>query len=271
MDLQLRGKRALVTGSSAGIGQGIARALAREGASIIVHGRNAERAEAMARELKSAGGEAIVALGDLATDVGAQAVVDTVMAKLGGVDILVNNAGGNDSVQNRNPGWFQMTAQDWTSAHEQNVGSVVRLVLPLAPGMKERGWGRIINISSGGGHEPVPDVANYCAAKAALNNLTVSLSKALTSTGITVNTVSPGCIQTPGFETWMSSVGEQMGWPKDLAGMEQAFLKSFHNVSVGRLGRVEDIADAVAFLASPRAGFITGALFNVDGGHTTGV
>src|SRR6516164_5116386 len=106
MDLQLKDKRAFVTGSNTGIGKGIAAVLAREGATVVIHGRNAERAELAEKDIRSSGGRAIVVLGDLATDAGAKSVADAVVAQLGGIDILVNNAGGNETANFGNPEWF---------------------------------------------------------------------------------------------------------------------------------------------------------------------
>lgn len=268
MDLQLSGKRALVTGSSAGIGQGIAAVLAREGVEVIVHGRNAERAQAVARSITETGAKAHVAVGDLAVEDGAKAVVDAVMAKLGGVDILINNAGGNDAAHNKPTDWLSVPAEDWALTTQQNVISTARLILAFVPGMRDRGWGRVINISSAGATEPTPFVANYCAAKAAVNNLTVSLAKALPHSGVTVNTVSPGCIRTATFDEYLQNVGRQRGWDGDVEALEARFLKEQRPLPVDRLGRVEDIGNMVAYLASPLAAFITGANFRVDGGQS---
>ena len=268
MDLQLKGKRALVTGSNTGIGQGIVRVLAREGATVIVHGRNRERAEASARELRDAGATAHVALGDLTTNEGAQAVVEAVNAELGGVDILVNNAGGNEAANHGNPEWFDVPPEHWVDTTEQNVVSIVRLVHGLAPGMRERGWGRIINISSLGGFQPTRQVPNYCAAKAALLNLTLSLSKALARTGVTVNTVSPGLIRTPMLEDWLAGIGKHMGWEGDFEALEARAVSEMFPLSVSKVGTPEDVGNVVAFLSSPLSAFITGSNLHVDGGQT---
>jgi NAD(P)-dependent dehydrogenase (short-subunit alcohol dehydrogenase family) len=269
MDLQLEGKRALVTGSSAGLGEGTAKVLAREGAIVAVHGRNRERANAVAEQIRKAGGKVMVAIGDLATDEGAKAVAKAVEDELGGVDILVNNAGGyesNDSAQ-----WFDLTTEQWLITFQQNTMATTRMVLALVPGMRERGWGRVINFSTGGGREPGPMMADYCASKAAVQNITMSLSKALARSGITVNCVSPGTIRTERFETWVVDVGHQMGWEGDTDAMEKRFIQEIYPNNVGHAGRLDDIANAVAFLASPLAGFINGANLRVDGGQLQSV
>lgn len=265
MDLQLRGKRALISGSNTGLGQGIARVLAREGAMVLVHGRNTERCRSVADEINRTGGRAFFAVGDLATDEGAQAVAKSGAEQLGGVDILVNNAGGYEG--NESPNWFDISPEKWVITYQQNTLSAARLIQALVPDMRERGWGRVINISTGGGTEPGPLMADYCASKAAIGNLTMSLSKALARTGVTVNTVSPGTIRTSRFETWVVDVGHQMGWEGDTDAMEARFIREIYPNTVGHTGRVEDIANMVAYLVSPLAGFITGANFRVDGGQ----
>lgn len=264
MDLQLSGKRALVSGSSTGIGEGIARALAREGVYVAVHGRNAERANRVADEIVRDGGRAGVVLGDLATDAGARQVADGARELLGSVDILINNAGGYLM-----RGWWDTDAATWSEFYNNDVVSSVRLILQLAPQMQELGWGRIIQISSILGTEPPGLMPYYAASKAAQINLSVSLAKALTGTGITVNTISPGTIVTPSTEQPMRAIAQMRGWGDDLAQIEQRWLSEIlNNPPVARLGRVEDVAHITAFLASPLADFISGINVRLDGGAT---
>jgi NAD(P)-dependent dehydrogenase (short-subunit alcohol dehydrogenase family) len=271
MDLQLKGKRALVTGSNTGIGKGIATVLAREGATVIIHGRNRERAEATVKELQATGAQVQLVLGDVSSPDGAKAVIDGVNA-LGGVDILVNNAGGNEIAGGGNPEWFDVPPEHWVVATEQNIVTIVRLVQGLAPGMKERGWGRIINIGSLGGLQPTQQVPNYCAAKAALVNLTLSLSKALARTGVTVNTVSPGLIRTPFLEGWLAGIGQHMGWDgTSFETLEARATSEMFPLSVSKIGTPEDIGNVVAFLASPLNAYITGSNVHIDGGQTSEV
>ena len=269
MDLELKGKRALVTGSSTGLGEGIAHVLAREGASVVVHGRNAERAQAVAESIEAEGGQAVVALGDLATNEGAKQAADSALSQLGGIDILVNNAGGYEG--NEVPAWFDLTPEKWLETFQMNTLATFRMAKLLVPAMKERGWGRVVNFSTGGAMEPVPQQADYCASKAAIANLTMSLSRELTATGVTVNTLSPGVIRTARFEQWVSGIGQSMGWEGDYHAIESRFIREFFPNTVGHAGRIEDIANAVAFLVSPRADFITGANLRVDGGQLRGL
>lgn len=264
MDLQLSGKRALVSGSSTGIGEGIAKALAREGVFVAVHGRNAERAHAVADDIVKAGGQAGVVLGDLATEEGAQRVADDALELLGNVDILINNAGGYLM-----RGWWDTNATTWSEFYNNDVVSTVRLVLRLAPQMQELGWGRIIQISSILGTEPPGMMPYYAASKAAQINLSVSLAKALTGSGVTVNTISPGTIVTPSTEQPMRAIAQMRGWGSDMAEIEQRWLSEIlNNPPVARLGRVDDVANITTFLASPLSDFISGINIRLDGGAT---
>jgi NAD(P)-dependent dehydrogenase (short-subunit alcohol dehydrogenase family) len=262
VDLQLKGKRAVVTGSSSGIGEAIAKFLAAEGVSVVVHGRREAEAKRVAAEIKAAGGKAVVALGDLGTDAGADAVAKVANDAFDGVDILINNAGAFP----QGP-WLETNAEQWNELYNQNVSSMVRLINRLVPGMKQRGWGRVVAIASGVATSPFSDMGNYSATKGANINLAVSLAKALAGTGITSNAVSPGMIITPGVEDMLKGMAPQLGLrADDMAALEQFAVKNMVPNPSARLGRVEDIAAAVTFLASPLAGYINGANLRVDGG-----
>ena len=162
MDLQLAGKRALVTGSSSGIGEQIAKTLATEGVSVVIYGRREVEARRVAKEVLDAGGKAAVVFGDLSSDTETFEVVKHSLAAFGGIDILVNNAGAFPSKK-----WLDSTAAEWLELYNANVGSVVRLVTQLVPAMKDRRWGRVIMIGSFFGPMPESYVANYSATKVA--------------------------------------------------------------------------------------------------------
>jgi len=267
MDLKLNGKVALVTGSSAGIGEAIAERLAQEGAGVIVHGRNRERAQAVAERITRAGGRAKVAIGDLATDAGAASVIKEALAAFGGVDIVVNNAGGYEATD-----WASATPDKWAEVYNQNVLSMVRVIQGTLEHVKSRGWGRFIQLGSAVGSAPFPGMPDYNVTKAANINMTVSLAKALAGTNVTANTVSPGPVRTPGLEGFFAAVAQQMGVSGTFEQIEPTVIKNaMPSVLVGRAGRPEEIADAVAFLASPRADYITGANLRVDGGFVPAV
>ncbi len=263
MDLKLNGKRALVTGSSSGIGAAIAKLLAAEGASVVVHGRSGERARQIAQEITNSGGKAFVAVGDLSTDGSAAQVASEVVSLLGGVDILVNNAGGPESL-----GWMEVAPDGWTRIYNNNVISMVRMIQHFVPTMKDLGWGRIIQISSCVATQPFASMPHHSAAKTAVLNLTVSLSKELAETGITVNTVSPGVIITPGAERYFRDMAKAKGWGEDWKTIERHVLLSILYNPTGHLGTVGDVATLVAFVSSPVSGYINGANLRVDGGST---
>jgi 3-oxoacyl-[acyl-carrier protein] reductase len=268
MDLNLSGKKALVTGSSSGIGEGIAKTLAREGAIVTVHGRNSDRARRVADEINKTGGKAFVAAGDLIKDAEARRVAETAIKTMGGVDILVNNAGGADGEPVT---WGGGTIEDWREKFEQNLFGSVRLLQALLPRMRTQGWGRIVQVATGWAMQPGTVAVDYAAAKAALVNTTVSLAKDLAGTGITANTISPGPILTPTLERTARGVAKAQDWGESWEEIEKNFVKHIVPNPTGRIGRVEDIAAAVTFLASPLAGYINGANLRVDGGYVTSI
>ncbi|MDX2274545.1 MAG: SDR family oxidoreductase [Hyphomonadaceae bacterium] len=259
----LAGKRAFISGSSSGIGAATARLFAREGAKVFVHGRNPERTEAVAKEI---GSESSWKTADLRDGAAADALIAAVHEQLGGVDILVNNAGGETAADGAID-WLSVTPEDFAAAYNANLISAVRMIRAFAPGMKERGWGRIIQISSGIAHYPTPNMPDYSAAKSAMNTTTESLAKALARTGVTVNTISPGLMLTPSVEGWLRGIAKKANWGDDLATIEKKATERIAANLVGRLGRAEDIANTVLFLAGEGASFINGEDIRVTGGH----
>lgn len=267
MDLGIAGKCALITGSTAGIGAATARMLAAEGVAVIIHGRNAERAEGVRAEIAAAGGKVAVALGDLATDDGAQAAMAAALGAFGGIDILVNNLGQYEPFV---PDWSEATPAQWAATYEANVIAAVRTIRASLGGMKAAGWGRIINIGSGAYTEPPPEFPTYGPSKAALANMSVGLAKALADTGITVNTISPGSVLTDTLKTNLPIMGKASGWEEtDLDALERRFARQWRSL-VSRAGRVEEIAALICFVASTHAAYITGTNYRIDGGaHAT--
>jgi NAD(P)-dependent dehydrogenase (short-subunit alcohol dehydrogenase family) len=263
VDLELRGKVALVTGSTGGIGEAVVRRLGLEGASVVVHGRRAAEAERVVADIVAAGGTAKAALGDLATDEGAQHAARAALAAFGPVDILVNNA-----AVFRTDNWDNLDAADWIDQYDQNVGSIVRIVKYILPPMRDRGWGRIIQMSSVGAVMPSNMTLNYGGTKAAVAVFSTGLAKVLAGTGITVNTVTPGPVLTSMLEGWIRGIAKTRGWSGDMPEWERQFATEVRPNPLGRVGRVEELADLITFLASPRAGFINGANIRVDGGAT---
>ncbi|MFC3996769.1 SDR family NAD(P)-dependent oxidoreductase [Nocardiopsis sediminis] len=259
MDLDLGGRRALVTASSGGIGAEVARRLAGEGCAVLVHGRDPVRADEVARELRAAGGTSDVVLGDLTDDEAAGKVTERACSW--GVDVLVNNAG--PFVEHD---WASAEPEAWLAAVNGNVVSAVRMVRALVPPMRERGWGRVVNVGSRAATTPLPNMVEYSAAKAAVVNMTTSLARHLSGSGITANTVSPGVIVTEGMRRMFEEGAPERGWPQEWSRLEPRVVAEYAPNPSGRLGTGKDIAAAVAFLASPLAGYINGIDLRVDGG-----
>ncbi|MDN2566661.1 SDR family oxidoreductase [Aquibium sp. A9E412] len=249
--LDLSGRTALVTGAGGGIGAGIARRLAAAGAAVALH-YNASRAaaERLAEEIGAAGGRAAAFAADIADPAACPALLGAVAERLGEPDILVNNAG----VQPVEA--FEAIAPDSLRAMmDANLGGPFALVQAFAARLAEAGDrpGAVVNIASIEGLQPAPGHSHYAASKAALIMFTRAAAMELGPRGIRVNAVSPGLIHRDGIEE---------GWPEGVARWRAA-------APLGRLGRPEDIGDAVLFLASDAARWITGANLVVDGGVGT--
>lgn len=263
MELGLTGKRALVTGSNRGTGAAIVRALAREGAFVIVHGPNDGEADPVLDEVVRAGGHGCTTFGDLTSDAGAERVASLARERASAVDILVNNFGRAD------PGkWQSAETDDWIQIYQVNTLSAVRMIRHFAPEMKERGWGRIVQLATIGSTRPNAAMPHYYAAKAALSNLTVSLSKELAGGGVTVNAVSPGLIHAPEIEQYFRYLAQKRGWGDDWNAIEREGVRELMKNPLGRMARMEEVAAAVAFLVSEPAGYINGANLRLDGGAT---
>ena len=246
----IRGKRALVTGSSTGIGAAVARELARLGASVAVHGnKNAEAAEAVAAEIRAAGGKAVVVLGDVSNSASAAQIVADAVAGLGGLDILINNAGAIlDRVTNAA---FDDIAYD--NVYNLNVRSVLSVTKAAYPHLKAAGGGSIINTGSVAGRfGGFGGSAVYASAKAAVHSITRNAAREFAPDHIRVNVVAPGFIITPFHDKTPQSV-------KDTAAAQ---------IPMQRLGTAEDCVGAYVFLASDSmSGYITGQIIDVNGGQ----
>ncbi len=267
MDLQLRGRRALVTGSSSGIGEAIVRLLTEEGARVVVHGRNRERAEKVAGEIGAAG----VAIGELSEDGAAAAVHAEAVAALGGnIEILINNAGGN-SEGNTSKKPAEISVADFMSNYRANTLGAVALCQLCVPDMVAAKFGRIVNVSSAVAMQPNFMGADYSAAKAALLNYTVSLAGSLRGVNVCANVLTPGVILVDGLVRFGRMKFGDDSLTADQVNERLAAEAVFEVPPAGRFGLPKELAMVAAMLASPANGFITGANYRVDGGQTRGL
>ncbi|RWX75985.1 SDR family oxidoreductase [Neorhizobium lilium] len=257
MDLGLTGKRALVLASSRGLGLGIAKALAAEGANVLLVGRSGDRLLENCKEINAAGkGKADWVRGDLAEDNFIEAMVAAVEDKLGGIDILVNNTGGPT------PGTVEdMSIAKLDTFFQSMVLRVITLTNALVPQMKAQSFGRILTVASSGVIEPIPNLALSNTLRAALVGWNKTLATEVAGFGITANMLLPGRIHTDRIDELDGANAKRQG--KSVEEVRSASLKT---IPVGRLGTVEEFGAAGAFLCSGPASYITGTMLRVDGG-----
>jgi len=265
MDLRVKGKRALVTGASSGLGEAIAIMLATEGAEVIIHGRDEQRTQSVRDKINQSGGKAEYALGDLGTDEGADRVVKAALAN-GPIDILINNAG-----VYHGQAWMDVTGKEWLDTYNTNVVSGIRMVQRLLPQMRQLGWGRIVQIGSIAAIQPIAIQPDYNAAMAARHNFTVSLARELKGSGITSNTVAPGAMLVESVKSLILGMAAQNNWGEDWDEIEKNAAALFVQNDSGRFGKPEEVAGAVAYLMSSYADHVTGSIIRVDGGQTLSV
>ena len=249
----LKGKRALITGGSRGIGKGIASQLRAAGAHVIVAARSA-------RDLPPE--EVVIA--DISTASGTTTLAQRALEVLSGIDILVHNVGGGDI---KPGGTTSLTDDDWQLAFETNLFGAVRLDRALTPSMIDNSHGgAIVHITSVQRRNPLPGTAPYAAAKAALANYSKSLSNDLAPHGIRVNTVSPGFIETDASIEFVQQHAAAQGITTTAA--REQIMDSIGGIPLGQPGTPRDVGDLVTFLVSDRASYLTGAEFLIDGGST---
>ncbi|WP_130620324.1 acetoacetyl-CoA reductase [Dyella amyloliquefaciens] len=242
-------RTALVTGGTGGIGTAIIRYLARQGHRVATNYRDQAKAEAMKEMMAKEGIEVMLVPGDVKDPDSCEDMVRIIEAAMGPIGILVNNAG-----ITRDTTFHKMTYPQWMEVVNTNLNACFNVTRPVIEGMRTHKWGRIVQISSINGQKGQYGQANYAAAKAGMHGFTISLAQENAKFGITVNTVSPGYV----------------GTDMVMAVPEEVREKIIAQIPVGRLGKPEEIAHAVAFLTGEEAAWITGANLSINGGHYMG-
>ncbi len=261
MDLGIAGKTALVLGGSGGLGRAIAKALAREGAKVAVAGLRSETVEASLAELAELKARAIGLTWDLADLTQIDGHVARIEAELGPVDILVNNTGGPPPT----PAAGQATAL-WSKQFQSMVLSVIAVTDRVLPGMRARGWGRVITSTSSGVVSPIPNLGVSNALRLSLVGWSKTLAREVGPDGVTANIVVPGRIATDRIAFLDQARAKREG--VDVA---QVAADSIATIPVGRYGKPDEYGDVVAFLASERAAYLTGSVIRVDGGMISSI
>ncbi len=259
MDLGITGKKALVLGSSRGLGLGVAAAFGAEGVDVMIAARNEDRlAEAASRlrEDHAAGGRVESQVCDLAEPAAVETLAEIALKSLGQVDILVNNTGGPP------PGPVSgITPEVWSAQFETMILSVMRLTARLLPDMRTRRWGRILTIVSSGVIQPIPLLGISNTLHPALVGWSKTLANEVAKDGVTVNCIAPGRIHTDRTDEIDQAAAERLG-----ISLDEVAARSRAMIPTGRYGDVEEFSAAVAFLASARASYVTGSIMRVDGG-----
>jgi len=251
--LELEGKRALITGGTKGVGEAVVAALREGGAAVLTTARS--------RPANSAHADHFVAA-DVSTAEGCAVVVHAVRDRLGGIDIVVHVVGGSSAPAG---GFAVLDDNEWHKALDQNLFAAVRLDRALLPSMIEQGSGVIIHITSIQRQLPLPDATiAYAAAKAALSNYSKGLSKEVSPKGVRVVRVSPGWVETDGAIGLVEEIARKNA--TDYEGARKIVMDSLGGIPIGRPAKPREVADLVAFLASPRAASITGTEYVIDGG-----
>ncbi len=245
----MQSRVALVTGGTGGIGTSIIQRLAQTGHRVATNYRDEDRARAWQEKMRAAGVEVALAPGDVSSPEQAQALVEQIQRDLGPIEVLVNNAG-----ITRDSTFHRMTPLQWNEVIGTNLNSCFNVTRPVIEGMRERKWGRIVQISSINGLKGQYGQANYAAAKAGMHGFTISLARENARFGVTVNTVSPGYVATD----MVMSVPEEVR------------AKIVAEIPTGRLGTPNEIAYAVSFLVAEEAAWITGSNLDINGGHHMG-
>ncbi len=242
--MRLKGKSALVTGSSSGIGRAIAARFAREGASVVINGRSPEKIAAVVKEIETAGARALGVRANVGSFAEAQAMVERAEREFGRLDILVCNAG----VFHHTP-FLELSEAEWDEVLTVDLKGIFNCARAAIGPMARRGWGRVICVTAISGLTGYPEMAHIAAAKTGAHGVVKALAAEFASSGVTVNAIAPGLVETPILANFT----------------EEALANFRRRIPVGRIGRPEEIAEAALYFASEEAAYTTGQILNLSG------
>ncbi len=268
MNLGIKGKTAVITGADSGLGRSTAKILVSEGVTVMLSDLDADELKEAAEEVKKEvadGAEVFIKVADITKNDEVAALAEEAKQQMGGTNILAHCAGARGAAGD----FLELSDEDWMETIDIDLMGSVRVCRAFIPQIQEKGWGRIILISSENAIQPYEEESPYNACKAAVINLSKCLSRAYSNDGILINTVSPAYIKTPMTDAMMEELAEERGTNEEEA-VEWFLENKRPHIAVKRRGRTEEVAAVIAFLCSEQASYINGSNYRVDGGAVEG-
>lgn len=266
MDLNINGRKALITGGDSGIGLATAKLLLKEGATVVITSLDQDKLDRAAQQLPSKKEQLYAFKADVTDVESLESLKSQVQNAIGNIDILVQSAG----ITGAQGAFHEIDEDGWTKTIDLDLLGPVRLVRTFLPALRSDGWGRIVFLASEDAQQPYPNDIPYCAAKAGLLTLSKGLSKTYAEEGILVNSVSPAFIESPMTDAMMKGRAEKQGTTMNEA-IESFLAEERPHIELKRRGKAEEVASVIAFLSSDRASFVNGANYRVDAGSVASI